>query len=181
MRAIHVEYLREALTYNPETGVLTWLERPLEHFSSASRRKYFNTRCAGRAAGVSLGYLNIRVTFGRMRCILQGHRVAWAISVGAWPTAQVDHIDGDPRNNLLSNLREATSSEQPQNLKLDKRNTSGFRGVSWHKKRGKWQAAIGAAGRRHHLGFFSTPELAAAAYLAAKQRYHFFQPVPRAA
>jgi hypothetical protein len=58
----------------------------------------------------------------------------------------------------------------PGNEKLRKDNTSGYRGVSWEKTSQKWGAYIRRQGKRQFLGFFETPEEAAAAYNHADKR-----------
>ena len=84
----------------------------------------------------------------------------------------VDHIDGDGLNNRRSNLRLATKSQNTQNQRINRRNTSGFKGVSFHKSSGTWRAAIRMNRKRKHLGCFRTPEAAHAAYSAASAEYH---------
>jgi len=87
----------------------------------------------------------------------------------------VDHIDGNKQNNCLSNLRWATHAENSWNRKKRKDNTSGYTGVSFHKRDGKWQAYIRVDGKRKHLGSFDTPEEAAAVYReAARELYGEF-------
>lgn len=95
---------------------------------------------------------------------------------GEWPVDEIDHRDGNPSNNIWGNLRAATRADQLQNTK-DRANGSGYRGVS--RFRNKWQAGIGIGGKRIHLGHFTDPAKAHAAYLAAKAKLHPFQPIPR--
>ena len=54
----------------------------------------------------------------------------------------LDHIDGNPRNNLISNLRECTVRENNRNTKLRKDNKSGFKGVSWHTSTKSWRVQV---------------------------------------
>jgi hypothetical protein len=147
MADIPVAYLREAFSYDPKTGVLAWRMRPREHFKSDHDWKVFNKRFPGREAGVrnSEGYRQLGLSFGGVYFQLRGHRVAWTIAKGAWPTNEVDHRNGICDDNRLKNLREATDVEQPQNRKLNKRNTSGFPGV--FKRDKKWGAQIGVSNR----------------------------------
>lgn len=77
---------------------------------------------------------------------------------------KVDHRDGDGLNNTRANLRLATHAENMRNSRLKVSNTSGFRGVYFHKQRGKWRATIRAGARRLSLGMFDTAEEAAIAY-----------------
>jgi hypothetical protein len=51
-------------------------------------------------------------------------------------------------------------------------NKSGYRGVSWHRGSGRWQAYIGHEGKPKYLGTYSTPEAAARAYDEAAKQQH---------
>lgn len=84
----------------------------------------------------------------------------------------VDHIDGDGLNNRRSNLRLATREQNNRNQRLVKRNSSGFKGVSWDKKERKWLAQIRVDGRSRNLGRYKTPEQAHAAYCAASLKIY---------
>jgi len=70
----------------------------------------------------------------------------------------VDHIDTDRKNNVLNNLRWATSSENGMNQSKGTRNTSGFKGVSWDKKSQRWKAQIKINGKSINLGYFVNKE-----------------------
>lgn len=178
-----VEYLRECFEYSPETGALIWKERPRAHFALDVGWRIFNAKFAGREAGYlsSKGHFDLGLTVGGVHLRFLSHRVALAMSTGSEPPDEVDHINGNPRDNRLENLRVGTHAENGQNLKLAKNNTSGYMGVWFHKLRRKWAATIHAGGRKYHLGLFPTPELAHEAYLGAKRRLHTFNPVPRQA
>ena len=76
----------------------------------------------------------------------------------------VDHIDRDRSNNKIENLRAATSTQNQGNRSLNKTNTSGFRGVGWHKKYNKWVARISINGKLKNIGQFNCIEDAKAAY-----------------
>ena len=84
----------------------------------------------------------------------------------------VDHRDGDGLNNIRPNLRLVTRSQNLQNSRRSKRNTSGHKGVSWNKARGKWSANIGHDSELIHLGLYSTREEAYAAYCEASAKFH---------
>ena len=82
----------------------------------------------------------------------------------------IDHRDGDGLNNKKNNLRLATHAQNIMNQRLNKVNTSGYKGVSWH--RNKWRAQIKKDGKRHHLGLFTCLIKAAKAYdEAAKELF----------
>lgn len=88
------------------------------------------------------------------------------------PQIQGDHRDGNSLNNQRYNLRPATSAQNGQNQSVHVNNTSGVRGVSYAKTRGKWQAHIDAHGKHRNLGRFDTFEDAKQARLAAEIKYH---------
>jgi len=157
------ERLRQALDYDPTTGEFRWRER-------ADRRREWNSRFAGTVAGTfdKNGYRQIMID-GRL---YKAHRLAWLYMAGKWPPEQIDHIDLDKGNNRWGNLRLATHAENKRNTALRSDNTSGVKGVYWHKQRRKWQARIRHNGKLMHLGYFDTLEEAAAAYAKAAAKYH---------
>lgn len=84
-----------------------------------------------------------------------------------------DHVNGNGLDNRRTNLRDATTGENNCNSRLRSNNTTGFKGVSWHKGRRKWRSYIGGGDCRHrHLGYFLTAEEAAHAYDAAARELH---------
>lgn len=85
---------------------------------------------------------------------------------------EVDHIDNCSRNNIRTNLRLATKSNNQMNRKLCARNTSGIKGVKWDPARGKWLARIVLNGKEMYLGRFEKLEDAARAYAEASAKYH---------
>lgn len=84
---------------------------------------------------------------------------------------QVDHINGNGLDNRRGNLRLATGSQNQANRPTTKNNTSGYKGVSWHKKSKKWSARIRVHGKRISLGHYHTPEEAHKVYCAAADKY----------
>jgi hypothetical protein len=162
--------LRNLLRYEPETGKLVWLARPVEMFencmqSAESRAKAWNTRWANVEAFVSpsQGY-----RYGRIfRQIYPSHRVIWAMQAGFWPDVDIDHINGNRSDNRWSNLRCANRSENLRNKGLCGRNKSGVKGVSWDAKWEKWRATINVNRRQTNLGRFVELADAAAAYRAS--------------
>jgi len=155
--------LMELLEYFPLTGIFVWRARS----STFSRIKI------GDIAGniTHQGYVCIKID----RRLYFVHRLAWLYMTGAWPENQIDHIDGNPSNNRWHNLRDATNSENQQNLRTPHSdNKCGLLGVSKHKDSKKWIAQIRINGKARHLGYFPTAEIAHAAYLKAKRRLHAF-------
>ena len=160
------EEVRALLAYDPATGIFRW------------RKSNSHGVRTGDVAGCRepRGYICIGIAG---RCY-RGHRLALLHVTGAWPAAGVDHVDGDPGNNRLANLREATQAENNQNFAKWKRPTSSkYLGVYWDKAKNRWAAMIGHNGKMHYLGRFSTEQEAYAAYLAAKARLHLANPIPR--
>ena len=87
------------------------------------------------------------------------------------PLLCVDHIDRNPANNMRSNLRICTQSENTKNRSAMV-NRTGFRGVSWNKLLRKWVSSIKCNGKTHYLGSFASPSDAHAAYCAAALSLH---------
>jgi hypothetical protein len=107
------------------------------------------------------------------------HRLVWLYHYGYLPTKQIDHINGIKDDNRIANLREATNAENAQNLGKNKNNTSGYTGVTFDKRSGKWMAQIKKDGKNYNLGLFNTREEASDTHLKAKSNLHTFNPVPR--
>ena len=150
------EAVSTMLTYREETGKLIWKHRPVEHFKSLQGWKMWNTRYALKEAG---GY-DIK---GYVRVSIDGksykaHRLAWLLKYGTWPDCDLDHINGDPQDNRIINLRQVSHAENMQNKKLHSNNNSGQPGVSFIKQYTKWRACIGLNGKVQHLGWFDSLE-----------------------
>lgn len=154
-KPLTAERLREILHYDPETGLFTWCAH------TTPRHRTTGGQIAGRRQ--SRGYIQITIDG---RCYV-AHRLAWFYITGSWPAAEIDHINGIRDDNRFVNLREATRAQNMANSRRLHSNTSGFKGVSFDKRDGRWRAYIRGNQRRHHLGSFDTPEEAHAAYCAA--------------
>lgn len=143
---------KRILDYDPETGVFTWIKKTSKKV------------VVGSPAGshIKSGYLVIGIN-GRL---YYAHRLAFLYMEGAIPDL-IDHKDGDRSNNAWSNLRPATSQQNVLNAKLASNNTSGRKGVSWHRGAGKWSAYIILDGKKRHLGLHDDVEGAHAAYMVA--------------
>jgi AP2 domain len=92
---------------------------------------------------------------------------------GEWPKGQIDHKFGIRDDNRWSELRDATPSINQQNRRvLDKRNKSGYQGVSWDKRSNKWRAYIAVNNKLIHLGHFDNVHEAGAYRLQKKKEIH---------
>lgn len=154
---IDTSRLRSVLAYNAKTGVFTWL------------KTRYNKR-AGRMVGWldTRGYLCLRVQRIRVRV----HRLVWFYETGAWPAQEIDHRNGAKADNRIANLREASRFENMVNAPKRRDNTSGVRGVHWHRASKKWAACICAGGKHVHLGLFLEKGDAVFARAAAVKKYH---------
>lgn len=149
---ISAERLREVMRYEPDTGSFIRL-------SKTGRKGQIGSSVGTRNLS---GYVVIGIDGG----VYYAHRLAWLYMTGD-VVHQIDHKDGDRANNRFGNLRPATHQQNVLNAKRAANNTSGFKGVSWHKRSGKWDAHINLNGKKHHLGLFETAEDAHAAYMRA--------------
>lgn len=147
---ITIERLKEALYYNHETGLWNWLVD--------TRRKKKGDIAGGMT---SAGYIQIQIDGERYLA----HRLAWFYMTGKWPKSLVDHEDMKPINNVWTNLREATHSQNKANRTRQKNNVSGLKGVTFHQ--GKWRSAIYVDGQQIYLGSFETKQEAAKSYQTA--------------
>ena len=146
------ERLKEILRYDPETGEFHW------------RIRVKKNHRAGDLAGCSVRseHCSIRIDGRNYRA----HQLAWLYVNGEWGRPLIDHRDGDPFNNRLSNLRLATHANNAANRARLRNNTSGFKGVSFDRRRSVWMAQITKNGRRYFIGRYPTAEDAHAAYVA---------------
>ena len=144
---------RAEFSYDPHRGVLT---------RTGGRFKGLESKATVRAGA-------IRIRFNGK--IVALHRLIWLHVHGAWPSGDIDHINGDPKDNRLCNLRDVSTSVNMQNLrKATSRSKTGLLGAYPH--RGAFIAQITVDGRIKSLGRFKTAQEAHEAYLQAKRRHH---------
>jgi hypothetical protein len=93
------EQLKEALDYNPDTGLFTWKKLP----KAAHRKK------VGEIAGShdEKGYIRIGIN----GTVYKSHRLAWLYVYGQWPSKIIDHVNGVNDDNRISNLRDSSELE----------------------------------------------------------------------
>lgn len=153
--------LRELLSYDKETGVLAWLSKPpRSRVNVGDPAGYWITDPVSGCPSYNIVGVRGR-TYG-------AHVLAFVIVEGYWPAEQIDHRDGNRRNNRWANLREATHGENQHNTPRSRNNKSGFKGV--HKRKHGWEASIQARKKYHYLNTFKTAQEAHAAYCAAAER-----------
>lgn len=148
--------LKELLDYDPETGLFT-------------RKTKVGGREIGSIAGSpnNEGYIVCRVDGARYKA----HRLAFLFMTGKWPLS-VDHINRSTGDNRWCNLRACDVARNNMNRNLQSNNSSGYRGVRWHKLTRKWVAAVGVSGKNKHLGYFDSKEAAAIVAENARKKLH---------
>lgn len=155
--------LKELLDYDQDTGVFRW---------RVNRNGLI--RAGSIAGGKSAVYKeNGRVYYRlqiKISCKLHlAHRLAWLYVHGEWPESQIDHINGNPLDNRIANLRQATPKQNSENRRLNANNTSGYRGVNWYARGKKWCAHLQHANQQVHIGYFDCPHEAGAAVQAMRE------------
>ncbi len=161
--SITQERLRELLHYDAATGIFTWIKRPSNCVKIGEQAGCYDDK----------GYIHIRADDR----LYLAHRLAWFYETGSWPITGLDHKNGNPSDNRIDNLREATQSQNVQNIRGAKRDSShGYLGVKFMPKQGKkpWMARIQVNRKNIFLGYYHTGEEAHAAYIAAKRKLHPF-------
>jgi len=157
MRRIAIARLHFLLRLDEATGFLCWRGASLGHHAD------------DRAGSLkSDGYRRVYIDGSR----IYEHRITFAMTNGRWPDLHVDHANGVRDDNRPCNLREATRSQNNANSKISLRNTSGLKGVGFHKQIGRFRADIRIEGSLKYLGLFDSAEEAHAAYMRAAQQFH---------
>lgn len=157
------ERLREVLYYDLSSGEFRW------RVSTGPRAH------VGAIAGFTLDRNNCSDSRHRRVCRVikvdggryYASRLAWLYVHGVWPTHHVDHKNVNPMDDSFDNLRDATRHQNQGNLRLNRRSTSGCKGVSWSTRAGRWRAYIQVGNVYRHLGYFDDVENASQAYITA--------------
>jgi len=152
--------MNDLIKYNPDDGSFTWT-------------KTRNYMCVeGAKAGCicpAQGYLRVRVN----RKLYMAHRLAFILmGVKLEDEFVVDHRDGDRLNNKWSNLRKCLPKENGKNKRTMASNTTGHKGVTYHKRDKVWISYITTDGVKKHLGSFKTIGEAASVATEARIKYH---------
>ncbi|CAM3445664.1 HNH endonuclease [Klebsiella variicola] len=114
------------------------------------------------------GYAVANVGVGRKHVTIERmHRMILRAPDGM----DVDHINGNRRDNRKCNLRLATRTQNHWNQRKRSRCSSEFKGVCWHNQNKRWRARINVYGKEIALGCFSSEIEAAKAYNEAAKKY----------
>lgn len=152
------DVLREVIYYDSTTGGMYW------RHGSRGRLPWV------AAGGVRAdGYVLIAIAGKHY----YAHRLAWLYVHGEMPKGVVDHIDGNPLNNAIANLRVVDKRGNAENMRAaTSASKTGYLGVYKRGDTGRYAAQIKVAGRRLSLGCFGTAEGAYEAYIKAKRELH---------
>ena len=158
MTQITQSELIRLVTYDANTGVIAW-------------RVQRGPNAVGRVADCHdhHGYIVVRVN----RVLYKAHRLAWLYTYGEWPEDELDHINRVRNDNRIANLRLSDRARNPKNTGMFCTNTSGVKGVSFHKASRLWHARIYDKNRCISLGFYDTLAAAAVARAAAEEKYGY--------
>lgn len=141
--------LKDLIRYDEKTGLAFWNEAPSKSVKAGSA-----------ISTLKNGY--IVFSYKRSQYLL--HRVIWFIMKGEQPSEIIDHKNRMTTDNKWSNLREATYEESSINTSISSRNSSGYKGVYWNKRKNRYIARIGSGNKRKVLGQFVSEKDAAIAY-----------------
>lgn len=141
---ITLRELKKLFIYNPDTGDLIYRKFPLHR----KTEPFIIDRKAGKPD--SKGYKHISIK-GKTYSV---HRLIWHIYYGKKPNKDIDHINRNPSDNRIINLRLVTRQQNCLNRRMNKNNTSGVTGVTWNKQINKWQAQITVSKKTILLGTF---------------------------
>lgn len=152
------ERLKEVVEYNQETGEFVW------RVSTGPRIK------AGDPAGAYKGHGYGRIQIDGVR--YNAHRLAWLYVYGYYPSALIDHINMDISDNRISNLREASHSDNLKNKKSRASTATGVKGITLSSSSGKYVVRIRSENRSYYFGSFSSLEEAKKVLYLNRDRIH---------
>lgn len=100
------------------------------------------------------------------------HKIVWLYHNGYLPKL-VDHINGNPSDNRIENLREVTNSQNCFNRRIALNNTSGSKNVCFDKKSNKWKVYLTVSPYRNkYFGSYSNKDIAITIATLARHKYH---------
>lgn len=145
--------------YNAETGEIRWKDwiSP-EWYKNKKWHETYMQEKAGKLVDFyehHRGYLKISVIGTHS---IYAHQIAWVLMYGHLPKQVIDHIDGNPRNNSIRNLRDVPQKINCRNQRLSKLNTSGISGVRWYAPRNRWVVYGTGHVKGRTLGYYDSFE-----------------------
>lgn len=155
-----VEYLLSFFIYNKSSGELVWKDRPESSFKSKRDCNVWRSTRKGKIAGSpnhANHYIEVRLPNGELH---KAHRLIWKIETGEDPELNIDHINNDPSDNRIENLRLATPQENSRNTKT--KISSNYRGV--YKRKDKYFSSYTLDDKVTSSPLFDNPEEAARWY-----------------
>ena len=155
-----IEFLKEHFSYDPETGVFTWIK---------TRMRPYLGRPAGSLSNQS-GYIVLTINNKHY----QAHRAAWAFVYGEWPADDIDHINRVRTDNRICNLRSCTRGQNRLNTHRPEKSNTGIKGVSYNPvyRKKPWRARVIVNFQKVLDKSYATAEEANAAAIEARNRFH---------
>ena len=150
--------LKTALYYDRIGGNFYWRNSPSTKIQPWAQAGTFD----------AYGYVSIKFK----NKFYKAHRLAWLYVHGEMPQGEIDHVDHQHANNQIENLRVVNRKQNSENTRMHTDNVSGFKGVTFDKRRHNWFARIMHERVAHHLGVFDDPKKAAEAYKIAAKQLH---------
>jgi len=99
------------------------------------------------------------------------HRIIFAMH-NNYISDQIDHIDGNPHNNRIENVRAVTNSQNQLNRKISQNSKTGYKGVCVHTQTGRYVVRVSAYGKDKYFGIYEDLELAGLVAKMAREKYH---------
>jgi hypothetical protein len=155
---IPIDDLRAAVDADIDAGTFVWRTR-------ANVLNRVNVRFAGKPAFTINTHGYRAATINGVRVL--AHRAIWALSHGAWPNGDIDHINGNRSDNRIENLRLVSFAENHRNAAMKCSNTSGYNGVTFIPATGRWRAKAKLDGKDIHIGVYRCVTAAAVARKSA--------------
>jgi len=149
------DHIKKHLSYEPNTGKVFWKISPNNRIKEGQE-----VACKDGQRG------QITVTFEGKSKNYRLHRVAWLLHYGSWPKGCLDHVNNNPSDNRIENLRECSHSDNMKNQKVRRDSSTGYKGVCYRpsKSGGFYTAQIYYNNKLRYIGSYKTAEQAASAY-----------------
>ncbi len=156
---------------------LRWKVRPTTHFETCRGWGVHKAQYSGKAAGTLLNIPHRDQQYFRIKIsdiLYLAHRIVYSLhhNIKLSTEIEIDHEDGNGLNNIPTNLRLATCSENQYNVKLQRNNSSGSKGVIYTKKGGTWFGQIEHSGKRYLTGHSPSKEVITELVRELRERLH---------